>query len=259
VCLLAPCTRLRRLSAMRGGVAHLEASPRSASIPFLSRSPIGERASSRRKASRAARARRARGAAPLQAELQTERKRIVLYDNTNNLLPMLPSQGRHDFIVEHDLKEIGTHTCVTLTRRARTRRAPIRRREWSGLLRSSADAAPKTLNKALSAADLASRQWSALRSVRALPSPLRSVEGVASLEPTAAFRLDGVGGALLARGGCCQRLSQRGRHPARGALAGWCARRSTQIAIRSASTSPSTSNSRWPTPWPCAPKCGIWR
>ena len=37
----------------------------------------------------------------------------MLYDNTNNLLPVLPSQGRHDFIVEHDLKEIGAHTCVS--------------------------------------------------------------------------------------------------------------------------------------------------
>jgi hypothetical protein len=46
----------------------------------------------------------------LQAELQTERKRVVLYDNTANLLPVLTSNGRHDFIVEHDLKEIGPHT-----------------------------------------------------------------------------------------------------------------------------------------------------
>jgi len=47
-----------------------------------------------------------------QAELQTERKRVVLYDNTANLLPVLTSNGRHDFIVEHDLKEIGPHTYV---------------------------------------------------------------------------------------------------------------------------------------------------
>lgn len=37
---------------------------------------------------------------------------MVLYDNTANLLPVLTSNGRHDFIVEHDLKEIGPHTYV---------------------------------------------------------------------------------------------------------------------------------------------------
>ena len=51
----------------------------------------------------------------LKAELHTERKRVVLFDNSASLLPLLPSNGRHDFTVEHDLKEIGAHTLVCST------------------------------------------------------------------------------------------------------------------------------------------------
>jgi hypothetical protein len=50
-----------------------------------------------------------------QAELQTERKRVVLFDNSASPLPVLTANGRHDFTVEHELKEIGAHTLVCST------------------------------------------------------------------------------------------------------------------------------------------------
>ena len=46
----------------------------------------------------------------LQAELQTERQKAVLYDNTSQVLPSLGPGARHDFIVRHDVKELGSHT-----------------------------------------------------------------------------------------------------------------------------------------------------
>ena len=46
----------------------------------------------------------------LQAELQTERQKAVLYDNSSKVLPSLGPGGRHDFIVRHDVKELGSHT-----------------------------------------------------------------------------------------------------------------------------------------------------
>ncbi|KAK3236267.1 peptidyl-prolyl cis-trans isomerase precursor, partial [Cymbomonas tetramitiformis] len=55
-------------------------------------------------------------AVQIKAQLQTERQtRTTLFDNTANHLSILPSNGRHDFIVEHDLKELGQHTLVCST------------------------------------------------------------------------------------------------------------------------------------------------
>eukprot|EP00270_Netrium_digitus_P010916 TRINITY_DN3424_c0_g1_i1.p1 TRINITY_DN3424_c0_g1~~TRINITY_DN3424_c0_g1_i1.p1 ORF type:complete len:393 (-),score=66.37 TRINITY_DN3424_c0_g1_i1:157-1260(-) len=48
----------------------------------------------------------------IKAELQTERQRIVLSDNMKTPLEALPAGGRYDFIVEHDIKELGAHTLV---------------------------------------------------------------------------------------------------------------------------------------------------
>eukprot|EP00891_Asterochloris_glomerata_P000556 jgi/Astpho2/556/fgenesh1_pm.00012_%23_2_t len=44
------------------------------------------------------------------AELQTERQKVVLYDNSSQVLPSLGPGGRHDFIVRYDVKELGSHT-----------------------------------------------------------------------------------------------------------------------------------------------------
>lgn len=41
---------------------------------------------------------------PHQAEVQTERQKSVLADNTSSPLPLLTPGGRHDFIVSHDVK-----------------------------------------------------------------------------------------------------------------------------------------------------------
>ena len=45
-----------------------------------------------------------------QAELQTERQKVVLTDNSKSAIQLLPAGGRHDFIIEHDIKELGSHT-----------------------------------------------------------------------------------------------------------------------------------------------------
>ena len=45
-----------------------------------------------------------------QAELQTERQRIVLADSSSAPIERLQAGGRHDFTIEHDIKEIGAHT-----------------------------------------------------------------------------------------------------------------------------------------------------
>lgn len=48
----------------------------------------------------------------VRAELQTERQRVVLAENARAPLAALPAGGRHDFIIEHDIKELGAHTLV---------------------------------------------------------------------------------------------------------------------------------------------------
>ncbi len=50
----------------------------------------------------------------VQAELQTDRQRITLYDSTKAPMDFLRAGGRHDFIIEHDIKELGPHTYVPL-------------------------------------------------------------------------------------------------------------------------------------------------
>lgn len=50
----------------------------------------------------------------MQAELQTERQRITLYDSTKVPMDYIRAGGRHDFIIEHDIKELGPHTYVPL-------------------------------------------------------------------------------------------------------------------------------------------------
>ena len=53
---------------------------------------------------------------PAQVELQTARQKVVLYDNSTMPLAFLGPGVRHDFIVQHDIKELGVHTltCSTL-------------------------------------------------------------------------------------------------------------------------------------------------
>eukprot|EP00850_Spirogloea_muscicola_P016306 SM000131S26736 [mRNA] locus=s131:235600:240083:- [translate_table: standard] len=46
----------------------------------------------------------------IKAELQTEKQRAVLADNAKAPIERLPPGGRHDFIIEHDIKELGSHT-----------------------------------------------------------------------------------------------------------------------------------------------------
>jgi hypothetical protein len=46
----------------------------------------------------------------LQAELQTERQKVVLADSTKSPLDFVRAGGRYDFIIEHDIKELGAHT-----------------------------------------------------------------------------------------------------------------------------------------------------
>mmetsp|Transcript_130 Transcript_130/g.468 ORF Transcript_130/g.468 Transcript_130/m.468 type:complete len:451 (+) Transcript_130:290-1642(+) len=48
----------------------------------------------------------------IKAEVQTERQKTILYDMTSNPLGMLAPGGRHDFIISHDVKELGAHTLV---------------------------------------------------------------------------------------------------------------------------------------------------
>ena len=50
----------------------------------------------------------------LQAELQTERQRVTLYDSTKAPMDFIRAGGRHDFIIEHDIKELGPHTYISL-------------------------------------------------------------------------------------------------------------------------------------------------
>jgi len=46
----------------------------------------------------------------MQAEIQTEKQRILLLDTSKSPVESIRSGGRYDFIVEHDVKELGPHT-----------------------------------------------------------------------------------------------------------------------------------------------------
>ena len=45
-----------------------------------------------------------------QAEIQTERQRLLLLDTSKSPVESIRAGGRYDFIVEHDVKELGPHT-----------------------------------------------------------------------------------------------------------------------------------------------------
>ncbi|XP_071714516.1 uncharacterized protein [Rutidosis leptorrhynchoides] len=48
----------------------------------------------------------------IKSEIQTERQRILLLDTTKSPVESIRAGGRYDFIVEHDVKELGAHTLV---------------------------------------------------------------------------------------------------------------------------------------------------
>ncbi|KAJ3682227.1 hypothetical protein LUZ60_014800 [Juncus effusus] len=48
----------------------------------------------------------------IKAEIQTEKQRIMLLDTTKSPVESIRAGGRYDFIVEHDVKELGAHTLV---------------------------------------------------------------------------------------------------------------------------------------------------
>ncbi|XP_010272687.1 PREDICTED: trafficking protein particle complex subunit 13-like [Nelumbo nucifera] len=48
----------------------------------------------------------------IKVEIQTERQRIMLLDTSKSPVASIHSGGRYDFIMEHDVKELGTHTLV---------------------------------------------------------------------------------------------------------------------------------------------------
>ncbi|KAF6141451.1 hypothetical protein GIB67_021267 [Kingdonia uniflora] len=48
----------------------------------------------------------------IKAEIQTEKQRILLLDTSKSPVETIRSGGRYDFIVEHDVKELGAHTLV---------------------------------------------------------------------------------------------------------------------------------------------------
>nr|XP_043618619.1 trafficking protein particle complex subunit 13-like [Erigeron canadensis] len=48
----------------------------------------------------------------IKSEIQTERQRILLLDTTKSPVESIRAGGRYDFIVEHDVKELGSHTLV---------------------------------------------------------------------------------------------------------------------------------------------------
>ncbi|KAJ7548624.1 hypothetical protein O6H91_07G019900 [Diphasiastrum complanatum] len=50
----------------------------------------------------------------IKAELQTERQRIILADNSKAPIDSIRAGGRYDFIIEHDIKELGSHTLVCM-------------------------------------------------------------------------------------------------------------------------------------------------
>lgn len=48
----------------------------------------------------------------IKAEIQTDRQRILLLDTSKSPVESIRAGGRYDFIVEHDVKELGAHTLV---------------------------------------------------------------------------------------------------------------------------------------------------
>ncbi|XP_075502995.1 uncharacterized protein LOC142540601 [Primulina tabacum] len=48
----------------------------------------------------------------IKAEIQTEKQRIMLLDTSKSPVESIRATGRYDFIVEHDVKELGAHTLV---------------------------------------------------------------------------------------------------------------------------------------------------
>ncbi|KAJ9690416.1 hypothetical protein PVL29_012858 [Vitis rotundifolia] len=48
----------------------------------------------------------------IKAEMQTEKQRILLLDTSKSPVESIRAGGRYDFIVEHDVKELGAHTLV---------------------------------------------------------------------------------------------------------------------------------------------------
>ncbi|XP_027111763.1 trafficking protein particle complex subunit 13 [Coffea eugenioides] len=48
----------------------------------------------------------------IKAEVQTERQRILLLDTSKSPVESIRAGGHYDFIVEHDVKELGAHTLV---------------------------------------------------------------------------------------------------------------------------------------------------
>ncbi|XP_030467847.2 uncharacterized protein LOC115686630 isoform X1 [Syzygium oleosum] len=48
----------------------------------------------------------------IKAEIQTEKQRILLLDTSKAPVETIRAGGRYDFIVEHDVKELGAHTLV---------------------------------------------------------------------------------------------------------------------------------------------------
>jgi hypothetical protein len=51
----------------------------------------------------------------IRVELQTERQRRNIFENTSKPLETLAPGQRYDFIIQHDVKELGTHTLVCST------------------------------------------------------------------------------------------------------------------------------------------------
>ena len=51
----------------------------------------------------------------LQAELQTDRQKVALFDSSATPILSLAPGARHDFIVAHDVKEVGPHTLACST------------------------------------------------------------------------------------------------------------------------------------------------
>ncbi|GMH30344.1 hypothetical protein Nepgr_032187 [Nepenthes gracilis] len=48
----------------------------------------------------------------IKAEIQTERQKVLLLDTSKSPVESIRAGGRYDFIVEHDIKELGAHTLV---------------------------------------------------------------------------------------------------------------------------------------------------
>ncbi|KAF3327913.1 trafficking protein particle complex subunit 13 isoform X3 [Carex littledalei] len=48
----------------------------------------------------------------IKAEIQTEKQRLLLLDTSKSPVESIRAGGRYDFIVEHDVKELGAHTLV---------------------------------------------------------------------------------------------------------------------------------------------------